>query len=67
MGSLTIEDDSGKSYRLVKMRNPWGSNNEKYRGKWSDQSSVWTDDLRSQAGHLNANDGEFFMEFDDYL
>ena len=36
MGSLTVEDDSGAEHRLVKMRNPWGSNNEKYRGKWSD-------------------------------
>lgn len=34
--------------RLVKLRNPWGS--ERYTGPWSDNSDLWTDALRAEAG-----------------
>ena len=46
------------------MRNPWGT--EDYKGDWCDSSSLWTDDLRRQAGSAVANDGEFFMTVADY-
>jgi len=40
IGVKTITLDNGGTQRLVKARNPWGS--ERYKGKWSDKSSLWT-------------------------
>ena len=53
--------------RLVKMRNPWGS--ERYRCDYSDGSSKWTPELREEAGATATvvNDGVFFMTMRDYL
>ena len=42
MGVVKIADDSGTDVRLVKMRNPWGT--EKYHSDYSDSSSKWTSD-----------------------
>lgn len=50
--------------KVVKMQNPWGS--EKFTGRYSDDSSLWTAALRSEAGQSTRNDGVFFMHFDDY-
>lgn len=50
--------------RLVKMRNPWGS--ERFTGKWGDSSSAWTDTLRAEVGAAEKNDGFFFMSIEDY-
>lgn len=36
---------------LVKLRNPWGR--EQYNGEYSDEDSVWTPALLSEAGHTN--------------
>ena len=41
------------------MRNPWGTEN--YRGPWSDKSSKWTAEYKSQVNYVNADDGKFFM------
>jgi hypothetical protein len=58
-------NDGSKDIKLLKMRNPWGS--EDYKGDWSDKSSLWTDDLRSQVGGAPIkNDGEFFITVADY-
>ena len=65
MYPLTVTDDRGKLHRLVCIRNPWGQ--EYFNGDWSDSSSLWTDDLREQADHYSANDGKFFMDFNDYV
>ena len=67
MKVLTVVDGKGQDRRLVQMRNPWGAEYEQFSGKWSDSSSVWTDDFRGQADHVEENDGKFFMEFSDYL
>ena len=50
--------------RLVKMRNPWGS--ERFTGDWSDSSSKWTAALRAEVDHVNADDGYFYMSVADY-
>lgn len=51
--------------RLAKIRNPWSK--EGYNGKWSDDDPVWTDELLAKAGHTLANDGIFFMPFDQFI
>ena len=64
---VTIQDASGNDVRLVKMRNPWGT--EKYHSDYSDSSSLWTDASRAKAGSAKKakNDGEFFVPIDIYL
>jgi hypothetical protein len=65
LGVKKITDDSGKEVKLVKVRNPWGS--EKYNGDYSDSSKLWTSDaMRKRAGSVVGNDGEFFMPIDLY-
>ena len=65
MGVKKITDDSGKEIKLVKVRNPWGT--EKYTGDYSDKSTKWTSDaMRTRAGLVKANDGEFFMPINLY-
>lgn len=43
--------------RLVKLRNPWGS--EKWRGRWSDSSDLWnaTPNAKTEANFTEADDG----------
>lgn len=65
LGVTTVIDESNYVHRLVSIRNPWGE--EWYFGDWSDSSDRWTDSLREQADHMEANDGKFFMNLDDYI
>jgi len=52
-----------KGTRLIKVRNPWGS--ERYRGVWSDKdTSKWTPEAKKALNHENANDGSFFIPLD---
>ena len=51
--------------RLVQMRNPWG--HELYHGPWSDDSELWTDETKLEAGWVDKDDGMFFMDLDTYL
>ncbi len=51
---------------LVKMRNPWGKS--EWKGGWSDNSKLWTPELRKKVDFTNtADDGVFFMDFRDFL
>jgi len=51
--------------RLVKMRNPWGS--EEWTGPWSDKSNLWTPELRKQLDlRPDLNDGIFHMDLNDF-
>jgi hypothetical protein len=36
-----VKHDNGKTYRLVKIRNPWGAGAE-WNGDFSDKSNLWT-------------------------
>jgi len=40
-----------KIERLVKLRNPWGKG--EWKGKWSDESNLWTESLKSKFGFSN--------------
>lgn len=51
--------------RLLKLRNPWG--NKEWKGDWSDESTIWTEELVKKLNHnKNADDGTFFIEFKDF-
>jgi len=65
MRALEVRTETGSKERLVEIRNPWGS--ESYWGDWSDSSDRWTDFMRQQVGHYTADDGKFYMSFEDYV
>lgn len=68
----------GSGARLLKLRNPWGR--LEWRGDWSDDSPLWTAELRAQLGFPEAgrrlpagpkgggdgDDGVFWMAWDDF-
>lgn len=58
---ITTED--GETVQLVKLRNPWGS--FEWKGDWSDDSELWTDELKEEVGWTDADDGTFFMSLND--
>lgn len=39
---FSLDDDT--LVRLCKLRNPWGEG--EWKGDWSDESELWTDELR---------------------
>jgi hypothetical protein len=45
LSAAEVLDINGNTVRLVKLRNPWGSG--EWNGDWSDQSPLWTDELRN--------------------
>lgn len=51
---------------LAKMRNPWGRG-EKYKGDFSDDSSLWTDAWKKQVNFKKADDGVWFTPYSNYL
>ena len=51
--------------RLVKMRNPWGT--ETFKGAWSDSSALWTDEHAKKVNlKKTLKDGIFHMSIEDY-
>ncbi|KAG7093328.1 hypothetical protein E1B28_007008 [Marasmius oreades] len=54
--------------RFVIVRNPWG--HSEWTGNWSDGSKEWTRewlDALPALGHVFGNDGQFVMEYKDFL
>jgi hypothetical protein len=47
------------------LRNPWGSG--EWTGDWSDNSPLWTEELRKKVGCVAADDGTFHIPYEDYL
>ena len=58
---------NGNNYRLVKIRNPWGT--MKYTGEWSENCPNWTDELKKEFDYQSTYDGqgEFFMSYDQFI
>ena len=56
-------DENGETVRLVKLRNPWGK--FEWNGDWSDESSLWTEELKEAVGMTSSDDGTFWMSFED--
>ena len=48
---------------LVQIRNPWG--HFEWKGDWGDKSEKWTDDLKAELNFVDADDGCFWMSFED--
>ena len=55
----------GEGHRVLKLRNPWGS--FEWRGRWSDQSEIWTPELKGELRWTDVDDGTFFISLTDYL
>lgn len=36
-------------------------------GDWSDKSDKWTPELKQQVGFVDADDGVFFISYQDYM
>ncbi|TRM58121.1 hypothetical protein BD626DRAFT_189990 [Schizophyllum amplum] len=63
---LRIVEARGK--RFLVLRNPWGES--EWTGPWSDGSREWTQEwleVLPQLGHRFGDDGEFVMEYKDFL
>lgn len=59
-----ITKDNGSKVRLVQVRNPWGK--KEWNGDWSDKSPLWTEHTKAQVNYKNADDGCFWISFEDY-
>ena len=55
----------GARVKLLKLRNPWGSS--EWTGAWSDQSEKWDAKAKKQLKMEVADDGIFFIAFEDYV
>ncbi|KAJ3580657.1 hypothetical protein NHX12_034286, partial [Muraenolepis orangiensis] len=54
----------GRQEKLVRIRNPWGQ--VEWTGAWSDGSSEWND-VQGDCPNANAEDGEFWMSFKEFM
>uniref|UniRef100_UPI00358FB033 calpain-9-like isoform X2 n=1 Tax=Myxine glutinosa TaxID=7769 RepID=UPI00358FB033 len=57
----------GQAVTLMRMRNPWGR--IEWKGPWSDKSDEWknvSDSDKTRLAQVDANDGEFWMSFEDF-
>jgi len=57
-------NSNGRPVRLVKLRNPWGRG--EWKGEWSDNSPLWTPQLKAQLQVTNEDDGIFYMSWDHF-
>lgn len=53
------------AHTIAKMRNPWGS--EAYNGAWRDDDPAWTAEWKKQVGLAVANDGAFWMPYENFI
>lgn len=54
-----------KNLKLVQIRNPWGF--KEWNGRFSDTSKDWTDEIKKHFNYTNADDGTFYMSFEDFI
>ena len=51
--------------RLLKLRNPWGY--QEWNGDWSDDSLLWTPQLKDEVELIEKDDGVFWIPFRDFM
>ncbi|XP_075042991.1 calpain-2 catalytic subunit-like isoform X2 [Mixophyes fleayi] len=58
---------NGRRIPLLRLRNPWGK--VEWNGRWSDDSPMWSllDKSLSEKLQVRGEDGEFWMQMDDFL
>ena len=54
-----------ETLRLIKLRNPWGR--REWRGEFSSKSMAWTKRLGDTLSRTRADDGTFWMSYQDVL
>ena len=59
---ISVHQDA--KYQIVKLRNPWGK--FEWNGDFSDNSPLWTEELKTKVGYANADDGLFCMTIQDF-
>lgn len=57
-----------KKKRFIELRNPWG-NSVEWKGAWNDHDPAWKENphLAKELDHKEADDGTFWMLFDDFV
>eukprot|EP00727_Mastigamoeba_balamuthi_P008056 m51a1_g3871 hypothetical protein (708) ;mRNA; f:434497-437751 len=55
---------SAPAVRVVQLRNPWGDT--EWNGAWSEDDTVWTEELRSALNAQVGDDGVFWMALEDF-
>merc|ERR1712217_344856 len=61
----TVEVPYGNGFeKLIKLRNPWGDT--EWKGRYSDNSSAWTEEAAEAADLEKDDDGVFWMELSDF-
>lgn len=66
---LLMTDNRETPITLIRVRNPWG-NKVEWKGSWGDRSREWNSipaDDREKMGLIFRDDGEFWMEFTDFM
>ena len=53
-----------QNHRILKLRNPWGK--FEWNGDFSDNSKLWTNEMKDKVGYSNADDGVFCMKLEDF-
>jgi len=51
--------------QLLQVRNPWGGT--EWNGDWSDNSPLWTAELKKELGWARSDDGRFWMSLKDFV
>ena len=65
LGAYTVTTEKGQKINLVKVRNPWGK--REWKGEWCDSDPKWTQYMKDQVKYVDANDGTFFIAFENYV
>lgn len=60
---LKLKQFEGKNF--VCLRNPWGE--KEWNGDWSDESDLWTPQMKEEFGLKVGNDGTFWMIESDFF
>ncbi|KAK3588059.1 hypothetical protein CHS0354_012105 [Potamilus streckersoni] len=64
-GAEEVKRKGDGKVQLVRIRNPWG--HTEWKGRWSDVASDWDTVAPNSVKHANIDDGEFWMQLDDFI